>query len=102
MFLSTDIYEHDGHMVVAIEVPGVERSMLDVRINRFVLTIECLRPTTLKSARDYHRRERPAGPFRRDIALPRRVGERASQLADTRLLDGVFTLRIPIDAPMLA
>lgn len=102
MILRTDIYEHNGHLIVAIEVPGVEQEMLDVRIERYVLTIECQRPPVRTPSRDYHRRERPSGPFRRDIALPVCVGDRANEFTDTRLLDGVFTLRIPIDTPMSA
>lgn len=98
MNLRTDIYEHEGHLVVAIEVPGVDESMLDIQIERFVLTIEATRPAPQSRGSDYHRRERPAGPFRRAISLPRCISDRARRLADTQLLDGVFTMRIPLDA----
>ena len=99
MMLRTDVYEHDGELVVAIEMPGVEESTIDVQIDRFVLTVRGRRPTGADRRGGYHRRERTAGPFRRDISLPTCVAEEARRGARTRLSNGVFTVQIPIDGP---
>lgn len=97
MILRTDVYQQEDQLIVAIEVPGIDESMLEVSIDRFVLTIEGRRaPACVTPGRAYHRRERAAGSFRRDISLPVCVGDHMARFVDTKLRDGVFEVRIPL------
>jgi HSP20 family protein len=97
MFLRTDIYEQDEQLLIAIEVPGIDESLLEISIEGFVLTIAGRRgPTSVAPGRAYHRRERSSGTFRRDISLPLFIDEHLLRFVDAKLNDGVYTIRIPL------
>lgn len=92
MLFLTDVYEDDGELVLEIEAPGVDASKLTLLVGEALVRVESARPAE-RGRRAWHRRERAAGVFAREIPLPDRV---VSRLADATLADGVLHLRIPL------
>jgi HSP20 family protein len=89
-----DIYQNGDHeMVLKVELPGLSRNDIDVRVENNTLTIrgERKRDAEVKDE-NYHRVERSYGAFTRSFSLPNTVdSEKVS--ADYR--DGVLTVKLP-------
>ncbi len=85
-----DIYEDDQGLVVLVDLPGVEPSGLDVRVDRGILTIQG-RAGHLASGDPVYREYQLTGFFRQ-FQLPEEVdtGRIAAELRN-----GVLTLRLP-------
>ncbi len=85
-----DIYEDDQGLVVLVDLPGVEPSGLDVRVDRGSLTIQG-RAGHLASGDPVYREYQLTGFFRQ-FQLPEEVdtGRIAAELRN-----GVLTLRLP-------
>jgi HSP20 family protein len=98
MLFRSDVYEEDGELVVEVEAPGVAAGKLDVSLGEELLCIEAALPSR-GPGRQWHRRERPAGAFRREIPLPAPV---LAGLADAVLRDGLLRVRIPLARRRLA
>lgn len=67
----TDIHETESQIILSSELPGLEKSDIDVQVSENQLTIQGER----KLERDlkeenYHRIERSYGPFQRTFTLP--------------------------------
>jgi HSP20 family protein len=92
MLFRSDVYEEDGELVVEVEAPGVAPEKLVVSVGEGVLCIEAALPRRA-AAPFWHRRERPAGAFRREIPLP--VGVLVS-MADAFVRDGLLRVRLPL------
>jgi len=68
---SVDIFEHDGHIVLKAELPGIDPKDVDVRVENNVLTLRGERKLDSEVKReDYHRVERAYGKFSRSFTLP--------------------------------
>ena len=90
---SVDIFETDNEVVVKAEMPGMNASDVDVRLENNVLTLKGERHFE-KDAKEenYHRIEREYGTFTRSFALPRTVnGDKVS--AEYR--DGILKIVLP-------
>lgn len=87
---AVDIYDDDQGLVVVADLPGVEPSGLDVRVDRGVLTIQG-RATHLATGDPVYREYQLTGFFRQ-FQLPEEV-DTARISAD--LKHGVLTLRLP-------
>jgi len=90
---SVDIFETDNEVVVKAEMPGMNASDIDVRLEDNVLTLKGERHFE-KDAKEenYHRIEREYGTFTRSFALPRTVnGDKVS--AEYR--DGILKIVLP-------
>ena len=90
---SVDIFETDNEVVVKAEMPGMNTSDTDVRLENNVLTLKGERHFE-KDAKEenYHRIEREYGTFTRSFALPRTVnGDKVS--AEYR--DGILKIVLP-------
>jgi HSP20 family protein len=88
------IWEGPNETLVCLDLPGVGRSDVEVVEDRGMVTITGQRP----AAHDGHRvqlAERPMGPFRRHLLLPR--GGKVSEIS-ARLQDGVLEIRIAKEA----
>ena len=89
-----DIYEDDEGLVVVADLPGVEQSALDVRVDNGLLTIQA-RTQYLTTGTPIHREYELTGFFRQ-FQLPEEI-ETARIVAELR--QGVLTLRLPRAAP---
>jgi len=90
---AVDIYETDDRIVVRADLPGVEQSDIEVRIddNKLVLRGQRKQPENVK-ADDYHRAERPHGAFMRSFSLPQNVDQGAIRATHN---NGVLELVLP-------
>jgi HSP20 family protein len=92
MLFRSDVYEEDGEIVIEIEAPGVPPEKLEVSVGEGVLCIEAAVMRRVEGRR-WHRRERAAGSFRREIPLP---GEVLPGLAEAFVRDGMLRVRLPL------
>jgi HSP20 family protein len=92
MLFRSDVYEEDGELVIEIEAPGIPVEKLSVSLGEGTICIEAALPRR-SDVRQWHRRERAGGAFRREIPLPRAV---VPSLADAHLRDGVLRIRLPL------
>lgn len=92
---AVDVLEHEHGWTVLLDVPGVPRSMLKVRLDGTRLTISGDRPSG-RDAAAARVSEREAGPFRREFLLPFQV--RGDAIKAT-LEHGVLRVDLPRSGP---
>lgn len=73
---AVDIYETGERIVLRADLPGLEQSEIEVRVDDNTLTLRGDRkaPADVKPE-DFHRAERPHGPFLRSFSLPQNVDQ---------------------------
>lgn len=84
-----DVYEDESEYTVAIDLPGIDRSSLDISIDENRLTVKGARPVTEQAQ---HRRETPRGNFLRSFSVPAAVSQKDIN-ADYK--DGVLVIHLP-------
>ena len=91
---TVDVYEADDHaLVVAAELPGVDRKDVSVMLEDGVLTIAGERKIDSDvNPERWHRSERHYGSFRRSFTVPRTV-DAGSVSAEHK--DGTLRVRLP-------
>jgi HSP20 family molecular chaperone IbpA len=88
----TDIYETNDAVVVAMEVPGVERSSIDIRLDKGVLTVTGnVDPNRYQDLTPIYS-EYNVGNFVRSFTLSTKI---ASDAISAGVADGVLTVRLP-------
>lgn len=92
---AADVYRRDDRVVVHIDLPGVDRSTLSVRVDGQWLDISAERPYAPEPGDRVMLSERPFGRFQRRFRLPERI-DAAGVTAD--LVDGVLTVSAKIAA----
>jgi len=90
---AVDIYEVDGGIVVAAELPGVVKENVSVEVKDEILTIKGERLANPKIKEDsYYRRERLYGPFKRSFTLHQNI---QPDLIKATFKDGILEIEIP-------
>ena len=71
---AVDIYETGDRIVLKADLPGIDQSDIELRVDDNVLVLRGERkpPADLK-ADEFHRAERPHGPFVRSFSLPQNI-----------------------------
>ncbi|MGY1722600.1 Hsp20/alpha crystallin family protein [Blastococcus sp. SYSU DS0533] len=87
---SADLEETDDAYVVELELPGLARDDVDVRLDDRVLTVSG-EIRERKRTGILHRRARKVGKFRYAVTLPAEVDD---EHAEASLRDGVLTVRV--------
>jgi len=88
-----DIREDDGHLVLFVEVPGMNREQIEITLENRVLTLRGERKFERDEDRDrYHRVERAYGSFSRSFHLPANVDTGAAKATFT---DGILQIELP-------
>ncbi len=91
--ISIDIADRDGEIVVTADLPGFEKSDIDVSVSGRQMTIRASRDVDHESEDDaYLRRERRHESVRRSFPLPVDVDEDA---ASASYRNGVLTVTLP-------
>jgi len=95
----TDIYETSDAVVVTMEVPGVEKSAIDIRLEKNVLTV-----TGNIDSRKYEDlepiySEYNVGNFVRSFTLSTKIN---SEGIEANVADGVLSVRLPKAAEAVA
>lgn len=87
-----DIYETENELVLKIDVPGIKKEEIDVRLENGTLTVKGERQFEAASnSKGYHRIERSYGNFARSFALPETVDP---EKVRAEYKDGVLTITV--------
>ena len=84
-----DVYDRDGEYLIAVDLPGIDRSALEITVDDNRLTIKGTRAVREQST---SRPERPAGRFLRSFSVPGSVDQKDIHAA---YKDGVLEVRLP-------
>jgi len=90
-----DVYEKDGNVIYEMELPGVTKEEVDIKVDQGRLTIsgETKRSEEVKRE-DYFRIGRRYGRFHRSLPLPADVKDEKAISAS--LKDGVLKVSVPL------
>jgi HSP20 family protein len=89
---TTDIFENDDALTVVLEMPGVDKSNIDVDIENGVLTVEGrINFDKYKGMQPIYS-EYNVGPYRRSFRISNRVDQ---DKIKAEMRDGVITLVLP-------
>lgn len=89
---SVDVHEDSERLLFKVDVPGVRKEDINVRVDGGVLTLEGSRKLELEEKRQgYHRVERAHGKFSRSFALPDSV---STDEVHAELRDGVLEVSL--------
>jgi HSP20 family protein len=95
----TDIYETSDAVLVTMEVPGVERSAIDIRLDKEVLTISAnVDPHRYDGLTPIYT-EYNVGNFVRTFTVSTKI---ASDAISASVADGVLSVRLPKAAEAVA
>lgn len=86
---SADVYDNDGEYLIAVDLPGIDRSALEISIDDNRLEIRGARAVPNGAS---SRRERPTGRFLRTFSVPGAVDQNNIQ---ARYKDGVLEISLP-------
>lgn len=88
-----DIYETGENLILKAELAGINQKELDLRIENNTLTLKGERKLNNEVKREqYHRMERPYGPFTRSFTLPSFVD---AEKISAEYKDGILTVVLP-------
>jgi len=88
-----DLVRTGDDFVVAIDLPGVDPSSIDIDAEERTLTIRATRNTQAADGTQWLVRERPTGTFARQLTLGNGL---ALDRVEAGYADGVLTLHIPV------
>ena len=91
----TDVYEMDGNVIYEMELPGINKDELEIKIDRGRLTIcgEIKRSEEVKQE-DYFRIGRQYGRFHRSLPLPSDIEDQSAVSAS--LKHGILKVTVPL------
>ncbi|WP_102819207.1 Hsp20/alpha crystallin family protein [Mesotoga sp. Brook.08.YT.4.2.5.1] len=88
-----DIYEKDNSVFIEMDIPGIKKDELEIKVEDDVLSIKGEKKLEREEKeRDYHRYERYSGAFQRIFRLPEYV---KSDDVKAKYEDGVLKLELP-------
>ena len=91
--MKMDIKENDNEYVINVDVPGVNKSDIDISIDGNNLVISAERNHEKEDNNDkFHRFERSYGKVSRTITLPSNSNK---ELINASYIDGVLNMKIP-------
>jgi HSP20 family protein len=88
-FPPADIYETEKEFTIAVDLPGIERSALEINLDGDKLVIRGERAAESEGP---HRTERPHGRFLRRFGVPASVDQKG---ISAEYKDGVLRVRLP-------
>ncbi|MGC9199020.1 MAG: Hsp20/alpha crystallin family protein [Acidobacteriaceae bacterium] len=87
---AVDVYEDEQKLVLKLEVPGIPREALDIRVEGRTLTVKGERKfENEEKEENFHRIERRYGSFMRAFTLPATVD---TEKVDATSADGVLSI----------
>lgn len=91
-FPPVNVFQQDDDFVVVTEIPGVDKSDLEVRVRENQLQIAGSRSSTYGEGASLHRRERRMGGFNRTVSFPTEID---SQGVKAEYHDGILAVFVP-------
>ena len=90
---AVDIFESADRIVLRADLPGMEQGEIEVRVDDNTLTLRGDRRAPGDArAEDFHRAERPHGPFVRSFSLPQNVDQAGIRAVQK---NGVLEVQLP-------
>jgi len=91
----TDVYEKDGNVIYEMELPGVRKDEIEIKIDQGRLTVsgEIKRSEEVKQE-DYFRIGRRHGRFQRSLPLPSEIEDQSAISAS--LKHGILEVSVPL------
>jgi len=90
---AVDICETGDRIVIRADLPGIEQSDIEIRVEEMNLTIRGDRKAPAETgSEDFHRAERPHGPFMRSFNLPRNIDQNGIKALQK---NGVLEISLP-------
>ena len=91
----TDVYEKDGSVMYEMELPGVKKDEIEIKLDQGRLTVcgETKRSEEVKQE-DYYRTGRRYGRFQRSLPLPDDVEDQSAISAS--LKHGILKVSVPL------
>ena len=90
-----DVNESARDVTIAVELPGIDPSAVDITYENDVLTVKGEKQSTRKEGETetrYHLVERTFGSFARSFRMPKGLDE---SKIDAQYANGVLTIRVP-------
>jgi HSP20 family protein len=87
-----NVFRKGDDIVAIVEVPGVRKSDLDIKVERNTLRISGSKSVEYGDKAAMHRRERPAGRFDRAVTLPIEID---AEKIKAECHDGILALYLP-------
>ncbi|HWQ20599.1 MAG TPA: Hsp20/alpha crystallin family protein [Methanotrichaceae archaeon] len=88
-----DVRETDDSVIVTMDLPGVDKSDVDITVTDNDLTVRAAKASSMETEQEgYHKKERTFVRFERTVALPVEV---KSDQARARLNNGVLEITLP-------
>jgi HSP20 family protein len=92
-FPKMDITETESFIEITADLPGIEKKNIQISVSDDILSIRGEKDVKLEEKdKNFYRRERTYGSFRREVVLPAEV---ESDKADASLKNGVLKINIP-------
>jgi HSP20 family protein len=88
-----NVFRRDDNFVVIAEVPGINKSSLEIQAKGNTLRIAGMKSVNYSEGASLHRRERLAGRFDRTVTLPVAI-DVDNVRAESR--DGILVLLLPL------
>ncbi len=88
----TDVYEHDGNLIVIVEIAGMRDGDFNVVLQGQRLMISGVRARVTRQDCAYHQLEIPYGEFRTEVSLPWSV---APDDVSANYRDGFLRIELP-------
>lgn len=91
--MKTDVYEEDGNIHIEMDVPGFNKNDIKIDVEDGILTIEAEKEesTEDKDGKNYYRRERTYGSFKRQF----NVGNVKEENINANFNNGVLKISFP-------
>ena len=89
---AADVYETEGEYLIAVDLPGVERSAVDIDLDDEKLVVRGTRTINRNGAEGKERGARPHGRFRRNFSVPANVADDGIQ---AEYKNGVLEITLP-------
>jgi HSP20 family protein len=86
---AADVYDRDGEYLIALDLPGIDRSTLEINIDNNRLVIK---GTRAGAGKEPVRSQRPMGSFLRTFNMPASVDQKQIK---AEYKDGVLEVRLP-------
>lgn len=91
--MAMDAYRDGDHLVVHLDLPGIDPGSVDVTVEQNVVTVEAERSWPVDDRTQVIVAERPQGKFRRQLLLGESLD---TERIDAHYDKGVLTLTIPV------
>jgi HSP20 family protein len=88
-----DVLDHEGHIEVRMDLPGVSPDDVNIEVKDGILTISAqVRTDETLDSGNYTYRERYTGSYQRSLRVPKTIDV---QNAEAKFENGVLSLKMP-------